>query len=441
MTAPAIVVAGATMALTRRTVLRKAFLAPWHPLVQQIWLYALADAQRITGVAVHHSTLVITHHHTSVTASHANLPTFKQRLHRDVSCAIHTLLCRERYDAPRELFDDRPTHEMRLLDDAAQASHLIYEYLNTVAAGLVQRPEHMPNRVLDFGLWKTGYIEVDRPPLYFGADRPERQRLYLTPPPLLYRAFGGDVDRLVHHMTRLSEDGIHALRAKRTRLPMGAKALRRLHPWSEPRTLRETGGAPMPTFRIGARGIVGQRHRIEAAVEVRGFRRTHRAARIARRDGNSTVCYPFGTYAARVHHGAPVEPSPSPNARVSLPGPLLADVQAELIASRRERGPAPHELLDDVRSALVEEAAEILEHANIDMLCRKRSSSTRANPLASLPELSTPLDDGQDLSPPLLRHRFDRRIDGGPASASRIVTLRDRRRGRTSRKRGSDPPE
>ncbi|HJK92625.1 MAG TPA: hypothetical protein RMH26_17985, partial [Polyangiaceae bacterium LLY-WYZ-15_(1-7)] len=42
MTAPRIVVAGATMALTRRTVSRRAYLAPWHPLVEDIWLYALA---------------------------------------------------------------------------------------------------------------------------------------------------------------------------------------------------------------------------------------------------------------------------------------------------------------------------------------------------------------------------------------------------------------
>ena len=41
-----IVVRGGTIAVDRRTTLRKAFLAPWHPMVQQIFLYALADAQR-----------------------------------------------------------------------------------------------------------------------------------------------------------------------------------------------------------------------------------------------------------------------------------------------------------------------------------------------------------------------------------------------------------
>ncbi len=87
MTGPRIVVAGATTALARRTTLRKSLLAPWDPLVEQCWLYALAHAQAVCDVAVHQSVLVINHHHTSVTPARANLPDFAQRLHRDFSCA------------------------------------------------------------------------------------------------------------------------------------------------------------------------------------------------------------------------------------------------------------------------------------------------------------------------------------------------------------------
>jgi hypothetical protein len=43
---------------------------------------------------------------------------------------------------------------------------------------------------------------------------------------------------------------------------------------------------PVPTFRIGARGILGRTRRIEAACEVRAFRHAHRDTRIARRDGD-----------------------------------------------------------------------------------------------------------------------------------------------------------
>jgi hypothetical protein len=38
VTAAGIYVSGATTSLVRRTTLRKAFLAPWHPLVNQIIL-------------------------------------------------------------------------------------------------------------------------------------------------------------------------------------------------------------------------------------------------------------------------------------------------------------------------------------------------------------------------------------------------------------------
>ena len=154
MTAPRCIVAGATTAISRRTTLRKAFLSPWGPMVRQIWLYALADAQHETDVAVHHGICVVNHHHLTVTPTHANLPKFSQRLDRDISCALNTLLIERRYDAPRELFDGRQPHYMRLCDAQAQSSQLVYEHNNCVAAGLVQRPEHMPDYTFDFDLWK-----------------------------------------------------------------------------------------------------------------------------------------------------------------------------------------------------------------------------------------------------------------------------------------------
>jgi hypothetical protein len=71
MTSPRMIVSGATTAITRRTTLHKAFLSPWDPLVKQCWLYALADAQRQTGMAIHHGNLVINHERTIATMRHA----------------------------------------------------------------------------------------------------------------------------------------------------------------------------------------------------------------------------------------------------------------------------------------------------------------------------------------------------------------------------------
>lgn len=430
VTAPRIVVPGATTAITRRTTLRKAFLGPWHPLVSDCWLYALADAQRHTDVAVHHSTLVVSHHHTSVTPAHANLPEFTRRFHRDLSCALHALLCQHRYDAPRELFDDRQAHMMRLLDPAAQAGHLVYERLNPVAAGLVRHPDDMPGCVLDFRRWKTGYVEVERPPVYFDSTRPDRLRLYLTPPPLLYQVFEEDLSRLVYHLERLTDHGARALGASRRRPPMGVKALRRLHPWSEPRTMREPGGRRVPSFKVGARGSDAMQERIAAAREVRAFRQRHAEARVARRKGDTMTSFPFGTYAMCAYHGAPVDPAPPPEARVARPGPVLVDLRDHEPVAGHADAVDTRKLTDTVREAVRLASAEIVAESELDF--------TEAAPVQHAVD-----PEGRSMpnrrSPAVVRHRFDRRADAGP---SRLITLRDRRRGRppSTPRSAADPP-
>lgn len=163
---PGIYVRGATLALTRRTTMRKAFLAPWHPLVQNIRLWFLAVAQLETGTAIHASHDVVTHHHTRVTTTDENLPEFLRIVHGETSKALNALLAHEGYDAPGEIFDDQQTHRTRLLDAEAQGSQHVYEHLNATAAGLVARPEHMPGLGLSHGRWKSGLIVVPRPPLW-----------------------------------------------------------------------------------------------------------------------------------------------------------------------------------------------------------------------------------------------------------------------------------
>jgi putative transposase len=425
MTATGIVVAGATTAITRRTAFRKPFLAPWHERVRDIWLYALALAQAETEVAIHHGVLVINHEHLIVTALRDNLPEFTWRLHHDVSCAINQLLARERYDAPHEMWDGREPHYMRLLDEGAQASHLIYQHLNCVAAGLVDRPEHMPDFAFDFGLWKTGVLEVRRPDVYFSEHRPETLRLCVSPPPVLYRAFGGDLERLVYHMERSSESALQSMRRARTRPVVGVKKIRRLHPWNEPRTLRESGGKRKPSFRIGARGVLGLDEEIACAREVRDFRMRYRRSFEARRAGDHAATFPFGTYQMRALHGAPTESSPALDAIVAMPGPSLADVIAEL-----ERAPVTRDdalarttsLLDEVRDAFAEDAAEIVEHDAVGLD-------------DELPRTSGESEDGDERTV-VVRHRFGRSDDD--ENARRIIVLRDSRRGRP--RRGNDPP-
>jgi hypothetical protein len=435
--APRITVSGATTAITRRAAYRKAFVAPWHPLVRDIWLYSLAWAQHKTGVAIHHGVLVVNHEHLTVTPSSNDLPAFTQRVHRDTSCALNTLLARERYDAPREIWDSREPHCMRLVDAAAQASHLVYEHVNCVAAGLVERPELMPDFAFDFGLWKTGSLEVERPPVYFDDSRPARLTLKVTPPPLLYRAFGGDVEKLVYHMERLTTRALEALREKRARPAVGAKRLVRLHPWSEPRTLRERGGERVPSFRVGARGIVGVEAEVHCAEETRWFRKRHHAVRLARRDGDASAAYPFGTYEKLVVYRAPVESEPLPDAILCRPGPLHDDIVAELErehVAHEEIGARFQALCDEVESAFADEADDIVEHTELGLF---DEPSARG---AAHADDDAPSAEPAASKPPAVVRRSSPPVDKD--DAPRVVTHRDRRRGRPRRsgRTSSEPP-
>jgi hypothetical protein len=308
--------------------------------------------------------------------------------------------------------------------------------VNCVAAGLVERPEHMPGSVFDFACWRRGYIDVARPAIYFAdnADaRPAVIRMEVTPPPLLYEAFDGDVERLIYAMNRLRDDAVRRVRLTRSRPALGTRAVQRIHPWSEPRSLRERGGRLVPTFSVGQRGRAGREKTVRASLEVRGFRRSHHEARVAHRDGERSRRFPFGTYAMRTMHGAAVEPSAHPQAIVAQPGPLLCDVQARLREKRQSSEDARKRsitLMENVRAEL-EQEAEAADEMDF--------SQTRE---------TTEHSAERDKADVVTRHRLDGGTQdhaaqqSGPEAARRIIVLRDRRIGRPRQRmrHGADPP-
>jgi hypothetical protein len=166
---------------------------------------------------------------------------------------------------------------------------------------------------------------------------------------------------------------------------------------------------------------------------VRGARLPPRAPRHAHRarDGDLARAYPYGTYAARVYQGAPVE-DVSLDALVARPGPLLSDVQAELAAQRVDRDVVRarvHHIGDEVRGAFAEESADIVEDSDLDLVLPERTPVACASG-----DDVAPSEPGDERKPAVVRHRFDKR---GPETARRLIFLRDKRRGRPP---GSDPP-
>ena len=432
------------MALTRRTLLRKALLGPWDELVWQIWLYALADAQRCTQVAVHQTQLMVNHHHTSVTPSEENLPVFTHRLHTDVSKALNLLLEKRGYDAPGSIFDKRQTHQMRLLDASAQASHLLYEHLNPVAAGLVSETRHMPGWTFSFDLWKKGGVVVKKPPIYFGRSRPKELLLELTPPPLLMEAFSCNLDKLIYHMTKLSEVGSAKLRAQHPWPALGAQKLERLHPWSEPRTPGQRGqGAPH--YKIGVEGNTGRDLRKKAREERIDWLDEHERCRQDRLDGQDPS-FPHGTYGMRVYHNAPVEPPPT-DALLAQPGPLLDEVLAAARPPTDTDRAARDSMLDALRDTM--RAPTKSERIDFDFDDPPPSSS-REDTGSPAPDDDHPADDDatDDDAPPVrpdpevVTPSAPRALRDPHRHPRRQITLRGKRRRpkKKKRKRGPKTP-
>jgi hypothetical protein len=295
----------------------------------------------------------------------------------------------------------------------------------------------MPDHVFDFDLWKSEGVVVKRPELYFDKARPSELILTFTPPPLLLLEFDGDIDKLVYNMKRLTDHAGQCLReARHGRAPMGAQAVQRLHPWSEPRTLREKRGQRVPTFRIGARGIDGCIAAACAAAEVKQFRTENGETRLARKAGDLSAVYPFGTFEQVEFHGAPEQPKCKDTAFVTKPGPLLADVMNKLAQERsqHERQAARAQAIansDDAHLAFEEEAATLV--AEDEMHFDSKMSSGDKTPTATAAQRTQAV----------VQHRFARTNNDPSTAPRRIVTLRDARRGRPRRpsnKHGADPP-
>lgn len=329
----------------------------------QAWLFIMAEAARVTRTMVHHTTLNVTHHHTQVTTENAELPRFNEYMHREMAKFLNVLLAELGYEQPGTIFEDRQTHQMRLLDAEACIATTIYERVNPVAAGLVRRAADMPDCVFEWPHWKDDQmIVVERPPLYFNPRTIVRQReLPVYVQPSTYLDFEGDIDRIVHHMGKLERDANKALARARTFPVLGAKKLRRIHPYNEPRTNRESGGKVIPTFKLGARGITGRVVRIRGCLETTKFREDHAEANATRRAGLHAV-YPAGTYKMRIEHDVDVAKAKE-DALITGPGMTLDEAKAELDANPSWRAKAKErskQAIEATRAAVVDEAEEIV---------------------------------------------------------------------------------
>ena len=106
----------------------------------------------------------------------------------------------------------------------------------------------------------------------------------------------------------------------------------------------------------------------------------------------------------------------------------------------RDEAPPHAALVEGVREALRETTREAIETENLEFADHEKRSDRAQRGDSHDGEAENdgdPRDQVQG-APPVVKHRFDPRVEGGNPGVPRVVTLRDKRRGRPPK--GTAPP-
>ncbi len=287
MTAPRARVHGETLAMTRRTNLRKFALGNWDPQVSQIYLYALGVAalgaddgmgDRDSEAVFHQVCLMSTHPHVLFTDVRGRAPRIFCKAHSWSSKAINVLLGERGYQRLGQVYDGRQISFMRTMDWAADLRQVLYQYLNPVVAGLCEKASDYDGVCTPLE-WVGGHrLWVKRPDVFFDPSFPAEVALVFGPPPAAYIAYGGDTKRMVADLRSDARKQERVLAAMR---PFPVVGDRKMHPWDEPNTLVERWSPNRPLVMIGVGGV-GERKRLRELVtaEVDQFCAVHEKVRL-----------------------------------------------------------------------------------------------------------------------------------------------------------------
>jgi REP element-mobilizing transposase RayT len=288
MSLPRQVLAGTTYLVTRRCTDRQFLLRPSAEL-NEIVLYALAQAASVTGVRLHALCVLSNHLHLVVTDPGARLPAFMQYLDSMIARAVNALLGRRGW-----FWDNARANAVPLAAPGDVLDKAAYALANPVAAGLVPRSRDWPGICSDPAQIGGDPITARRPKTFFRADGylPTEVTLELDAPPGFAspKAFR---DQLAAELARRE-----ALHAASGRAFLGAARVRAQRPSGRP-TSAEPPRQQRP--RIAA---ADPQLRAEALSRLSCFIRDYRRAWRAWVAGTRDVVFPAGTYSLRVIHGA-----------------------------------------------------------------------------------------------------------------------------------------
>jgi len=287
MTAPRLVLRGATYLVTRRCTQRQFLLRP-SKATNQVVQYLLAMAAKRFDIELHAYCVMSNHFHLVVTDPDARLPACMQYFDGLVGRALNALLGR------RENFWGSDTFSaVELTDPRSIVDKVAYTLANPVEAGLIRSASRWP------GLWSHpeaiggDELLVRRPSHFFNpkGSLPESIALKLTTPPGFPTAAA--FQELLH--AALAEKEAAAVKKIGTFLGVARVLAQKV----TARTSREE-----PLGQLNPR-VAGRdaRRRTERLARLVSFLADYRTALREWRRGNRSIIFPAGTYLMRVACG------------------------------------------------------------------------------------------------------------------------------------------
>ena len=287
-----------TFAVCRRVQDRRFLMRPDAVFTAMVtWL--LAACAVLFDVQVHAATVMSSHLHLVVTVGDQRISAFMQHFVANLAKGVSVLRRLRR----GVVFEPGGLNIVECKTVDAVVYELAYAIVNPVAAGLVWRPEEWPGLCVLVDDIGRGALDGVRPGFYFRARTwAQRAVLRITWPPCLLELGEDEARRLVaDEVARQLEEAHAEIRAKRWSV-LGPVAAANVSPFKRATTW-ETFGSLHPHFATGP-GRVAER--IEAAAELREFRRAYRSCWERYQDGETDIEWPYGTHLMRVRHGVRV---------------------------------------------------------------------------------------------------------------------------------------
>ena len=287
MTKPRPIIKGTTYLLTRRCFQRH-YLLGSSPVVNQVFIYCMAVAQKKYGMLVHGLCVMSNHYHLVATDPEGNLPKFMHWLHEFVAKNLNI-----HYRRRESFWSPGSYSAVKLADHGAIVDKLAYTLNNPVSAGLVRSAVRWSGLTsANTNQQRTWHAK--RPHLYFSrrSRLPASASLQFSPPP------GVDAEVFTRELQialeQREQTALQEREAERRRARNKRKRRRRRH-----KVVRHTDAATTqePTRHIKPRiACRDPALRAEELRLLREFETEYRTAWLARQRGQEAAVFPYGTY-------------------------------------------------------------------------------------------------------------------------------------------------